>query len=146
MRGLFLGTTTGPGGFRCAFAGSASSPAGRYFLTEANLRPLPARDGVPHRCCGPHGVLAVSGDTTNAEGPCFAGLRRHFEHTLGVNSSVLVLATEATALRPRVLHHRPINWLRASEAQECFRWAGRPTLKAGGRGGPGRWCRTRTRE
>jgi hypothetical protein len=105
--------------------GGETSPASRYFLTEAGLRLLAARDGVPYRRYGRHGVLAVGGNSTDGEGQRLAGLLRHFEHTVGVNSFVVGLAAEAATLRARGLDHRLVHWLSAAEAQEWFRWNGR---------------------
>ena len=106
-------------------AGGDSSPASRYFLTDEGLRLIAARDGVPHRRYGRHGVLAIAGNGTDGEGLRLAGLRRHFEHTIGVNSFVVKLATEAATLRARGQNHRLVHWLSAAEAQEWFRWNGR---------------------
>lgn len=106
-------------------AGGDSSPANRYFLTEEGLRLLAARDGVPYRRYGRHGVLAVSGSATDGEGQRLAGLRPHFDHTLGVNSFVVGLAIEAATLRAKGQDHRLVHWLSAAEAQEWFRWDGR---------------------
>jgi DNA-binding MarR family transcriptional regulator len=100
------------------------SPVGRYFLTGDGLRLLAARDGVPHRRYGRRGALAVGGDAKDGEGQRLAGLQRHFEHTVGVNSFVVGLATEAAALRARQ-DHRLVHWLGAAEAQEWFPWEGR---------------------
>jgi hypothetical protein len=102
-----------------------SSPTRRYFLTEEGLRLLAARDGVPHRRYGRHGVLAVGDSATDGQGQRLAGLLRHFEHTFGVNSFVVGLAAEAATLRTRGEDHRLIHWLSAAEAQEWFRWNGR---------------------
>ncbi|MGQ9573262.1 MAG: replication-relaxation family protein [Dehalococcoidia bacterium] len=102
-----------------------SLPANRYFLTEAGLRLLAARDGVPHRRYGQHGVLAVGGNSTDGEGQRLAGLLRHFEHTVGVNNFVVALAGEAATWRARSQDHRLVHWLSAAEAQEWFRWNGR---------------------
>ena len=105
--------------------GGDSSPATRYFLTEAGLRLLAARDGVPHRRYGRHGVLAVGDSATDGEGQRLAGLLRHFEHTVGVNSFVVGLAAEAANLQAKGQDHRLVQWLSAAEAQEWFRWNGR---------------------
>ncbi|MDP2950540.1 MAG: replication-relaxation family protein [Chloroflexota bacterium] len=105
--------------------GGDSSPPRRYFLTEEGLRLLAARDGVPQHRYGRHGVLAVGGDASDGEGQRLAGLLRHFEHTVGVNSFVVGLATEAATLRARGQDHRLLHWLSAAEAQEWFRWNGR---------------------
>jgi hypothetical protein len=99
-----------------------SLSANRYFLTEEGLRLLAARDGVPHRRYGRHGVLAVGGSTRDGEGQRLTGLQRHFEHTIGVNSFVVGLAAEAATLRARGQDHRLVHWLSAAEAQEWFRW------------------------
>jgi hypothetical protein len=111
--------------FSVRAAGGESSPATRYFLTEAGLRLLAARDGVPHRRYGRHGVLAVGGNSTDGEGQRLAGLLRHFEHTVGVNNFVVALAGEAATWRARSQDHRLVHWLSAAEAQEWFRWNGR---------------------
>jgi hypothetical protein len=105
--------------------GGETSPAGRYFLTGEGLRLLAARDGVPYRRYGRHGVLAIAGNGTDGEGLRLAGLQRHFEHTIGVNSFVVKLATEAATMRARGQDHRLAHWLSAAEAQEWFRWNGR---------------------
>jgi hypothetical protein len=106
-------------------AGGDSSPASRYFLTDKGLRLLAARDGVPHRRYGRHGVLAIAGNGTDGEGRRLAGLLRHFDHTVGVNSFVVRLAAEAANLRARGQDHRLVHWLSPAEAQEWFRWDGR---------------------
>jgi hypothetical protein len=106
-------------------AGGDSSPASRHFLTEEGLRLLAARDGVPYRRYGRHGVLAVGDSTRGGEGQRLAGLQRHFEHTVGVNNFVVALAAEAASLRARGQDHRLVHWLSAAEAQEWFRWKGR---------------------
>jgi hypothetical protein len=104
--------------------GGESSPARRYFLTDEGLRLLAARDGVPHRRYGRHGVLAVGDSATDGEGQRLAGLLRHFEHTVGVNNFVVALAAEAS-LRARGQNHQLVHWRSAAEAQEWFRWNGR---------------------
>jgi hypothetical protein len=105
--------------------GGEISPASRHFLTSEGLRLLAARDGVPHRRYGRHGVLAIAGNNTDGEGQRLAGLLRHFEHTIGVNSFVVGLAAEAATFRARGQDHRLVHWLSATEAQEWFRWNGR---------------------
>lgn len=102
-----------------------SLSANRHFLTEEGLRLLAARDGVPHRRYGRHGVLAVGDSTRDGEGQRLAGLRRHFEHTIGVNRFVVGLAAEAATLRARGQDHRLVRWLSAAEGQEWFRWNAR---------------------
>jgi hypothetical protein len=106
-------------------AGGETSPAGRYFLTNDGLQLVAARDGVPYRRYGRHGVLSAGSNATDGEGRRLAGLRRHFEHTAGANSFVVGLAAEAAALWGRGQDHRLVHWLSAAEAQEWFRWDGR---------------------
>jgi hypothetical protein len=102
-----------------------SPPRPRYILSDDGLRLLAARDGVPHRRYARHGVLAVSGNVEHGEGQRLAGLRRHFEHTVGVNAFVVGIAAEAATLRARGQDHRLVHWLSAAEAQEWFRLDGR---------------------
>jgi hypothetical protein len=116
----------------------------RYLLTVRGAGYLAARDGVPVRRYLQGGVLAAGvavGDddhhpATDADIDAVAAmpslarvrladLRRHPEHTIGVQYLVLALAREAAERRARGTDCRVLIWMSAAEGQEWFRHTGR---------------------
>ncbi len=95
--------------------GGASPPPNRYFLTNSGLRLLAARDGVPPQRYARYGVVAAPTEGKRKRGGRLETLIWQFDHTVGVNSFFVRLATDARANGGRL-----VRWLNASEAAERF--------------------------
>jgi len=126
-RGLVAIERTGP-------SHNAEEP--RHVLTAEASAFLAAHDGVPVGLYLREGVIAADSAQDGARpgvrlGKGTAGsvrlshLRRHLEHTIGVQRFALTLAREAERQRALGRDHRLLAWLNDAEGQAWFRHDGR---------------------
>lgn len=117
-----------------ALSGGSGTVAERYVLTADGAAFLAARDGVSPRLYLREGVIVAEGGAPratddrgrNTPAPVrLAHLRRHPEHTFGVQRFALALAHEAVRQRALGDECHLLAWLNDAEAQLWFRHGGR---------------------
>lgn len=99
----------------------------RYVLARRGADYLAVREGVPlHRYLSDGAIaaagLSIDSDTAGAGSTAvrLADVRRHPEHTAGVQEFAMALAREAAARRGRSEDHALLAWLNPTEAHEQF--------------------------
>ncbi|MGE0540950.1 MAG: replication-relaxation family protein [Dehalococcoidia bacterium] len=108
----------------------------RYVLSADGAAFLAARDGVPVGVYLREGVMAADDVEVGARRATRPGagagtpvrlghLRRHLEHTIGVQRFALALTQEAARQRAFGWDHRLLAWLNDAEGQVWFRDGGR---------------------
>ncbi len=90
------------------------APPHRYYLTDAGLKLLAARDGVPPRRYARYGIVAASMPQKQGAGR-LETLLRQLDHTVGVNRFFVRLVADGAKNGPRL-----VRWLSASEAAQKF--------------------------